>query len=489
MKTVYMMSKIFIIILLCAGFFSCTKGFEELNRDPTKPTKVTAVQLITGIERTASDIMYGGGVGGANGNIGMLYAQYFSQTQTETQSQYQLDEAATNTLWTSYSTPLSNIQELLRVNELAPEPTSGNQNAIAKILSVWIYHVLTDSYGNIPFSEALKGDELILTSKYDDSKTVYDGLIALLNEQIAVLNPTLGSFRSGELIYNGDVSKWIKLANALKIRIGLRMVNANAAKAKQIIEEASANTFTAIADEAKFPYLSVSPDQFPYNYQGGTSIMNAYFVSSTLVNFMKETNDPRLPMYAAPAASTNTIVGKPYGLGSFTNFNEYSGGSNKVYSTTFPGYIISYAEVQFALAEAAARGFNVGGNAKTFYENAIKASMQFWGVTNAADITTFITNNPYDDANWKNIIGTQKWVALYNQGLQAWFERTRLNFIKPNGDSLFIAPKTILDPTVTFVPYRITYPLAEAINNSENYNQAKTAMGGDNKGIKLWWQQ
>lgn len=484
MKTLYIIQRVFPVVLLFTGLFSCTKGFEDLNQDPTKPTAVTPVQLITGIERTASDIVYSGGV---NDNIGMLYAQYFSQTQTETQSQYQLDEAANNLLWTSYSVPLSNIQELIRINELKPEPTSANQNAIAKIISIWIYQILTDTYGNIPYSEALKGDQLILTSKYDDSKSIYAGLITLLDQQITALDPTLSSFRSGELIYQGDINKWKKFANALKIRIGLRMVNADPAKAKQVIEEASAATYTSIADEAKFTYLPLAPDQFPYNDQDGTNIPNAYFVSSTLVNFMKETSDPRLAQYARVAPTSGTVVGKPYGLGSFTNINEYSRGSAKVYSTTFPGYFISYAEVQFALAEAAARGFNVGGDAATFYANGIKASMSFWGVSDA-DATTFIAANPYDASNWKNIIGTQKWVALYNQGLQGWFERNRLNFTKPNGDPFFRIPNTILDNTVTIVPYRITYPLAEMSNNAEAYNQAKTAMGGDNKGIKLWWQ-
>lgn len=485
MKNFHSMKIYFPAILLGILVLSCTKNFDKINQDPTKPTNVTPAQLITGIERTASDIMYSGGV---NYNIGMLYAQYFSQTQTETQSQYQLDEAANNLLWTSYSVPLSNIQELLRINQLRPEPASGNQNAIVKILEAWIYSVLTDTYGNIPYSEALKGDQLILTSKYDDSKSVYDGLIASLNAQINALDATYGSFRSGELIYQGDINKWKKLANALKIRIGLRMVNADAVKAKQIIEEASANTFTSSADDARFPYLAVAPDQFPYNDQDGAAISNQYFVSATLVDFMKETNDPRLPMYAREAPASNTIVGKPYGLGSFTNINEYSRGSGKVYSTTFPGYIISYAEVQFALAEAAARGFNVGDDAATFYANGVRASMKFWGVDDA-NATTFLSENPYDAANWKNIIGTQKWVALYNQGLQGWFERTRLDFKKPDGTAFFRAPNTILDPSVSFVPFRITYPIGEKSNNAENYNQAASAMGGDTKGFKLWWQQ
>lgn len=484
MKLLYRIQIVCSLAILVATS-SCTKGFEELNRDPTKPTAVTPVELITGIERTASDIMYSTAV---NGNIGMLYSQYYAQTQNESQSQYLTDESANNQLWSSYSGPLSNIQELLRVNALRPDPTSGNQNAIAKILSVWIYHVLTDTYGNIPFSQALRGDELILTSEYDDSKLVYEGLVTMLNEQIAALDPSLASFRSGELIYQGDVSKWIKLANALKIRIGLRMIKNNPGRAQQIIEEASANTFTSIADEAKFPYLAVAPDRFPLNDDDGRTIPNGFFVSSTLVNFMQETQDPRLPMYARPAPLTNTIVGKPYGLGSFTNINEYSQGSAKVFSSTFPGYIMSYSELQFALAEAAARGFNVGGDAETFYENGIRASMQFWGVTDANTINDFINNNPYDQSNWKNVIGTQKWVAMYNQGLQSWFERNRLNFTKPNGDPFFVAPSTILDENVDFVPYRITYPLGELSNNAQAYQAAKSAMGGDTKGIKLWWQ-
>ena len=114
--------------------------------------------------------------------------------------------------------------------------------------------------------------------------------------------------------------------------------------------------------------------------------------------------------------------------------------------------------------------------------------MKFWGVSDA-DADAFLLANPYDQSNWKNIIGSQKWVALYNQGLQGWFERTRLDFKKPNGEDFFVVvPATILDNTVTTVPFRITYPLAELSNNRDNYNEAKQAMGEDTKGTKLWWQ-
>ena len=482
----YLKIQFAIALLVVYSLQSCTKGFEELNRDPTKPTAVTPALLITGIEKTASDIMYHQFV---NINIGNLYAQYYSQTQNESQSQYQLDEGGNNLLWTLYSTSLSNIQELERINQLNAEPGAKNQNAIASVLSAWIYEVLTDTYGNVPFSEALKGDELILTSKYDDSKSIYDGLITMLNEQIAALNAGEPTFSNGELIYNGAPDKWKKLANSLKLRIGCRMLNADPAKAQTIIEQAaSAGVFTSINDEAKFTYLKDVPDQFPYNDQSGGGVSNQYFVSATLVDFLKETNDPRLTKYARVAPTPNDIVGKPYGLGDFTGgIDRFSLPSSQVYSPVFPGYIMSYVEVQFALAEAAARGFSVGGDAATFYENGVRASMKFWGVSDT-DADAFLIANPYDQANWKNIIGSQKWVALYNQGLQGWFERTRLDFKKPNGDDFFVIPATILDNTVTTVPFRVSYPLAESSNNRDNYNEAKQAMGGDTKGTKLWWQ-
>jgi hypothetical protein len=265
------------------------------------------------------------------------------------------------------------------------------------------------------------------------------------------------------------------------------MADADPETARQVIEQSASGVFQSAGDEAKFTYLKDAPDQFPFNDQDGTNIPNNFFVSSTLIDYLKETGDPRLPMYARIAPSSGTYKGKPYGLGSFTGIDEYSRGSGKVYSVTFPGYIMSYAEVQFALAEAAARGFNVGGDAAMFYEKGVKASMAFWGV-NTEDAEDFLTQNPYDEANWKNIIGTQKWVALYNQGLQGWFERNRLNFKKPDGEDFFIAPATILDNSVTFVPYRVTYPLAEKSNNAVNYQQAVQAMGTDTKGTKLWWQ-
>jgi hypothetical protein len=475
-------------LLLVTGLGSCTKGLEGKNYDPTKPVTAPVESLLTGAERAASNVLYNNYV---NGKIGMLYAQYWSQTQKESDSQYLLDEGCNNTLWSVYSSALSNLDEIVRLNGINPEAGSPNQVAIANVLSVWIYHVLTDTYGNIPYSEALGGLK-DFTPAYDDARTVYDSLLKQLDAQLALFDSSKSTFRTGELVYNGKVSNWKKLANSLKLRIGLRMAEQEEANAKQVIEAAvSGGVFESAADEAAFPYQAVAPDQFPFNEQSGGGLPNDYQVSETLVKYMQGVADPRLPVYARPATLDNTIKGKPYGIGKFDGgygYNAFSYPGTKPYSPTFPGIIMSYAEVEFALAEAAARNFNVPGTAAAHYEKGIRASMAFWGVQ--AGVDDYLAKVPYNAADWRNCIGTQKWLALYMQGMQSWFERLRLKFGKPGGESLFAAPAGgSLDANVTLVPNRLTYPASEANINRVNYQAAGQAIGGDNKGTKLWWNK
>ena len=481
-------NKVFLFLIPVCMAVACTKKFEDLNRDPTRPTDATPETLITGAEKSASDAIYNNFV---NGRVGMLYAQYWAQTQNESASQYLLDESSNNTLWNLYSNALTNLDGIVQLRNANPEAVSANEAAIANVLSVWIYQVLTDAYGNIPYSQALKGLNNF-TSTYDDAATIYDSLLLRLDAQIAAFDTAGGNFASGEKIYNGDVSKWRKLANSLKLRIGIRMADAEPEKARGVVEAAIAGgVITSNDDNALFPYLAAVPDQFPFNEQSGTGTPNDYVMSATLVNFMDSLADPRLPVYARPAREDSVIRGKVYGLGEFGNdFTFYSYPGTKPYSPTFPGIIMLKSEVDFALAEAAARGFTTGDSAAGHYANGIRSSMNFWGITDTAVINAYMAKVPYIEADWKNCIGTQKWLALYMQGLQSWFERTRLKFTKPGGEPLFVTPGNILDPSVTEgVPYRLTYPITEGNINKDNYDAAGQAIGGNTKGTKLWWNK
>ncbi len=473
-----------ILFLLLCNLAACSK-FDALNTDPVKPSAVTPEQLLLSAEKNAMDILYNSVV---NNRIGMHYAQYWAASDKEEDSRYNLGEAGNSTLWSLYNRPLKDLQTLIDLNRTAaiqdPVP---NQNAIAGILQVWLYQTLADAYGNIPYSHALS--DSIPAPAYDDAAGIYTDLLKRLNEYQGVLDASKESYSSGDVIYNGDVEQWKKLANSLILRIAMRMSKAKPAEAISAIEAAVKNgVITDGADDALFPYTSQAPNQNPYNDFGREQV--EFVVSETMVNYLRALNDPRLEIYARPAKNSKTIIGKPYGQGtnSAADAQKYSTPGVRVYAPDFPGILITASEVQFLLAEAAARGMNVGGTAATFYKAGIRANMHFWKVPEAA-ANTYINTVPYNSSNWKNLIGSQKWIALYMQGLQSWYERLRLQFTKPDGTPLFIAPVAgSLDPNVTMVPSRLTYPVVETNTNNKNKEAAAAAIGGDTKGVKLWWQ-
>ncbi|SDC38581.1 SusD/RagB family nutrient-binding outer membrane lipoprotein [Niabella drilacis] len=473
-----------VLLLLVLYLFSCSK-FDQLNTDPVKPSTVTPEQLLLSAEKSAMDILYNSFV---NNRIGMHYAQYWAASDKEEDSRYSLGEAGNSSLWSLYSRPLKDLQTLTDLNRgAAIQDPVPNQNAIAGILQVWLYQTLADAYGNIPYSSALS--DSIPTPVYDDAAGMYADFLKRLNEYQGALDVSKESYGSGDVIYNGDVLKWKKLANSLILRIAMRMSKATPAEAKSAIETAAKNgVITTNADNALFPYTSQAPNQNPYNDFGREQV--EFVVSETMVNFMQALNDPRLKLYARPAKNSKAILGKPYGLGtnSAADAQKYSTPGVRVYAPDFPGILMTASEVQFLLTEAAARGMNVGSPAAVSYEAGIRTSMDFWRVPEAA-ATTYINSVPYHSANWKNQVGSQKWIALYMQGLQSWYERLRLQFTKPDGTPLFIAPVAgSLDPNVTMVPSRLTYPVVETNTNNKNKEAAAAAIGGDTKGTKLWWQ-
>lgn len=274
------------------------------------------------------------------------------------------------------------------------------------------------------------------------------------------------------------------------LRLAIRIADVSPDRAKTIIEANYAAAMQSNADNARFNYLGAAPNKFPMS-DVDREILD-FFVSKTLVDYMESVNDPRLPIFARPAPADTLIRGLEYGRsandpGRLAPAN-YSYPGRRIYSDTMPGLLMTYPEVAFILSEAAARTWNVGEPAQAFYEKGIRASMEFWGITTGID--EYIAGVPFTAGDWKNVIGTQKWLALYPQGFQAWFERLRLDFKKPNGDSLFIAPYSgSLDQNVPYVPSRLTYPLGERTQNADSYQKAADAIGGDTKKSKSWWDK
>jgi hypothetical protein len=470
------------LVLITVVVATGCKKLDDINLNPNKPTTSDPNYLITGAEKSTMDILYSTL---QNGYFGMHYAQYWSGNSRTGDSQYAIDEGNNSALWNTLYRSIFNLQQIEVLNSQKANPAAKNQNAISKILKVWMFQILTDTYVDVPYSDAFKL-ETNITPKYDDAKAIYASLVDTLTAQVNALDEAEPTFGNSEIIYKGDVLAWKKLGHSLLLRLAIRMADADPQKAQSIIEANYQQAMTSNADDALFTYVNAAPNKFPMN--DSEREITDFFVSQTLVDYMKSVNDPRLNIYVRPSQA-GTITGMPYGYAASDTtrpaIRNYSYPGTKIYSPEMDGILMNYSEVEFILAEAAARGWSVG-DAAMHYENGIKASMAYWGVTTGID--EYITTVPYNQADWKNVIGTQKWLALYPQGFQAWFERIRLDFKKPGGDSLFVAPHNgSLDANVKFVPTRLTYPTGEQTQNKASYDAAVSKLNGDTKAIKNWW--
>lgn len=482
-----------LIVVLGVLLSSCTKNFDALNTDPNNPSSANPEWLLTAAQKRAMDEMWDEWM---NGRTGMYYAQYWAATSYTEESRYQIRESVNNAYWTGvYAGALADLVQLKKLNDANPTDASANQNAIADIMIAWQMQIVGDFYGAAPMADALQGIDNP-SPKFDDLPSIYTQCLDLIDNALANLDASKPSFGAGDVMYGGDVNAWKKFANSVKLRIGMRMADVDAAKAATVVAEAAAaGVMETNADNAVFSYQSAAPNNNPQNENWKTR--QDFCPSEVLVNYMLGVNDPRLSAYAAPALNSGNYVGMPYGL---TNADataipndDVSMPSATVLAASAPGIYMDAAETHFALAEAVERGF-ISGDAATHYAMGITASMEFWGVTDATVISDYITNNPYDSGDWKNVLGTQKWLALYMQGLQGFFEYNRLDFKQPGGADLFVMPAdgspfTSLDGDLaSTTPKRMTFPIDEYDLNSTNAASAQTYVGGsDSKANKVWW--
>lgn len=503
--------KLYNKLLLGAAFVSvmssCTEDFEEMNINPNQPSDATAAQLMT-----TAQYNFASNIGDAwnNGRMGMYYSQYWSSTYYTDESRYLIREGTNNTMWnTFYQDVLRELTEAQKIDAEKQLPGYENRIAIAEIFKVLTYHYLSDIYGGpIPYADAINDE--IASPVYNTGPEVYAGLLSTLEEQIAALDESKPSYMSGDIIYNGDVSKWKKFANSLRMRIALRMIDVNESAAvaaiSKSLDPANGGIISSNAESALFRWLDGAPNNNPLNQAFKTRI--DFSVAEPFVDYLKKYNDPRLAVYADPLNNNGTpildasgnlqYVGEVYGLdagdgNSNGNTKVVSLPSDYLIGATAPTVILDYSEVEFMLAEIAARNLSVGmtGTAAEHYAEGIEASFEFAGLSNEAYMS-YLARVPYVAPNLEtalDAIGSQKWIAMYGQGIQGWLERLRLDFEDPytNAEIFVLPAEGSLDPDVETVPYRMTYPLVEASLNGDNYKKAVQVIGGNSKGVKAWW--
>ena len=354
--------------------------------------------------------------------------------------------------------------------------------AIIEVLNVYAFSNLVETYGDIPYSEALDIDNLLPV--YDDGLTVYKDLISRLNAAIGSMNTSVGSFDgSNDLIYGGDVAKWKKFANSLKLRMGIMLSDVDAGLSKSTVESAfSSGVFTSNADNGSYQYSASAPNNNPMNDNLVLSGRNDYVAAVTIIDIMNDLEDPRRPSYFTDVDG-EYIGGQ---IGEISAYPDFSHVADALVDPTAPGVLLSYVEVRFLLAEAAARGYSVGGDAATHYAAAITASFDYWGVS---DVASYLGKPEVDYASaiatssstpaWKQVIGVQAYLGLYNRTFASYLSIRRLDY------------PILTQPTdaVSGFPTRYTYPVVEQTLNGANYDAAASAIGGDAPETQLFWDK
>lgn len=476
------MKKIIFLLVAVSLAVGCNKDFGDLNVDSKKPTSVPPGTLFSNGQKALVDIMTSTNV---NNNIFRMLAQYWTETTYIDEANYDLTtrnipQNFWNTVYVSVLKNLNECQSLIPKQDINfyPANVQKNQTACVEILNVYTYSVLVNTFGNVPYTEALDYNNVY--PKYDDAATIYGDLARRLDQALTNIDVNAAGFGDADLLYAGDMAGWKTFGNTLKLRLGIILADHDAAKAKTMVEQAAPNAVKSNAENVVFHYLSAPPNTNPVWVDLVQSGRKDFVAANTIVDYMNAHSDPRVPAYFTVDAN-GTYTGGIYA--SSNNYATYSKPSADLTAPDYPSILADYSEVEFILAEAAERGFNVGGTAEEHYNNAVRASMDAWGIA-SADADTYLARADVAYAtaagDWKSKIGHQKWIALYNRGFDAWTEWRRLDYPVLN---------VPVDLTYADIPRRYTYPVQEQNLNTANYNAAASAMGGDVVTNRLFWDK
>ncbi|WP_423127060.1 SusD/RagB family nutrient-binding outer membrane lipoprotein [Gaoshiqia sp. Z1-71] len=538
------------LIIACLGLFylvSCTDQLRiderQMAEDVTYGT--SAKYLLAGSIDGIAQWYQRAGIREDRHNAVVQYYQQLFSVKSQTYEEF--SKAPEN--WNTELELLKPVKAGLELAVIEGEPFI--EGALL-VLKSFMFAYLTNQWGDVPYTDALRGREGIFFPKFDPQREIYDGMLADLDRAIMLMEST-SNYKEPQfdLIYSGNTAKWVKFANSLKIRLLVSSYEAykkngvdNGPKIGAIVS--SGKYFTAVSDNAAYLYLGTANyNSWPlgyYNDNSGNELTRRK-PSTTFVNTLKTLNDPRLNGWIAPAlipwanaAATVQVtdrynftyevkqqdingdtngdgvpdgqgniegypvgelyVGMPIGFGE-GNPVRYGGtvppaGAYDNYRTSSFGKLfvqdkspllkltlLQACETNLSLAEAVQRGW-ITGNAKTYYDNGVTLNMQRWDIPDA-EITAYLASLPVvlDGNNNLEKIATQKWLALFTVGIEAYFEYRRTKLPSVIGDAV---PSGLGND----FPERWRYPTAEKDNNTDQYNEAVARQGVDDQYTKIW---
>lgn len=470
---------------MSAVFMACDDRLMELNTPSKLATEVPVSTLfLNGMVNTFGNMESSS----VNNNPFRLYAQYVAQCTYPEESQYNLTREIPYYFWRgAYRDALSDLNTAksiltaeLEVADAAFKPKLNNQLACTQIMMDYTYSVLVDAFGDVPYTEALDPDNI--SPSYDDAATIYDNVLASLDESISRIDVGEVGFESvQDPVYGGDMNGWKAFANTLKLRMGMRLADVNASKSISVVNSALASGVISSNNEnVSITYGSSSPNNNPLYSSLVLSGRQDFVGANTIVDIMNTNNDPRRYVFFAENLGSDTFLGGVYGDANAYATNSHLG--DLFHTADLPGTLIGYAEVEFLMAEMVERGgYSVSGTAVSHYNAGIQASFDQWGIGGAAAYmaqpsVTYATAT----GTWQQKIGTQLWLALYNQGFEGWTTWRRLDM------NIFNAPPIL---TLSDIPVRLPYPLREGNQNGTNYDAAGSKIGGDLVSTKIFWDK
>ena len=517
---------------------ACTGDYDSMNTNPAAVTDVspaytlpTVIELATNVDCFAYQV-------GEN-----LYAQFYAQYFTNTQTGWATDRYGYNDgwavagFWNPYFSALKHLKVLKK--EVATHPSYSNIYQMMRIIMAERTAAMTDIYGDMPYSEAALGND---GPAYDAQKDIYYDVFKELTEASDALGQNLSNqetcTQEQDLIYAGDIQKWRKFANSLRLRYALRLVNVDPAKAKAEGEAALAAGVMNNEDESAMEKVFATAGWGHPLYM--ICAWNGFVMSKTMENIFKHEStvfDPRMPMWFgktqgyhnAEAAGTlasfpgsefqgvangvtdQMLLAKdasgyaqygfennsfPWGLQAFPEWN----GENKSLKTTvltLPLKVMGYSEVCFLKAEAAVRGWAGAGSAQANYEAGIRASFAEARAGVDASLYSTANDNTYittgnvawnsaasNDVKLKKII-TQKWIALYPDGIEAWAEFRRTGY--PDLMPVQKSDNPDINPAAGEFVKKLRYPDAERRDNPNATKNTLNGGKGDGMNIRVWW--
>ncbi len=513
----------------------CQKDFQAINDDPIsiknpEPAKLLAPSLVGSLSL--------GMFRNRNFNNELMQVTVNISDGDATVFRYSYRKTTGDYLWNGWYSQLTNLKD---IHKRASNPATLNTSyqGISLVMQAWVYANLTDTYGDIPFTESVQGVDGKLEPKFDTQKDVYLGVFKMLEDANTLLTANTAIVPISDPVYNGDIAKWRKFCNSLYLRLLLRVSGKSdvstqvVAKMKEIV----------VTNTGKYPIMTSNAESATILWNGGTNTSDPYTspyvngiraqdfrqpgIGSFFIDRLFSWKDPRIDISSSKGYAFKTVNGSStvytnrwaisqgslgfsgvpsgYSIGQgiikqsyFYSFDQTLSGSvlyndKSLQANPLTGIFMNFAELQFILAEAVVKNY-ISGSAETYYNNGIAASINYWVPSFSTNIasTEFLdyvtdadivwgTYNVNSDEDKMEQIHMQKYYALFLVDMQQWFEYRRTGHpYLPQGPGL---------ANGGVMPARIAYPIYVQTTNPTSYKAAVASMGPDEIFTQVWWQK